>query len=73
MKANAVDAGKFNKERISMWMPKVTPSLEVQTELEAKLVSGYIKNLYFEQVRVYRTMFQVKGNYPNVENNYTSR
>ena len=58
MKANAVGAGKFNIEHISLWIPKNIPSLEIQTEIEAKLVSGYIKNLYFEQVRVYRTMFQ---------------
>lgn len=53
MKTRAVNAGKFNIVHISLWMPKVTPSLEIQTDLEAKLVSGHIKDLYFEQVLDY--------------------
>ena len=39
-------------------MPKVKPSLRVESEIDAMLVKGHIKQLYFEQMRVYRTMFQ---------------
>ncbi len=38
-------------------MPKLTPSLVVQSELEGKLVSGVMKKLYFEQVRIYRNTY----------------
>ena len=39
-------------------MPKVKPSLRVESEINSMLVKGHIKELYFEQMRVYRTMFQ---------------
>ena len=58
LRANGVAAGKFNISHISLWMPKVKPSLRVETEIDAMLVKGHIKQLYFEQMRVYRTMFQ---------------
>ena len=58
MKANGVAAGKFNISHISLWMPKVKPSLKIESELDSMLLKGHIKNLYFEQMRVYRTMFQ---------------
>ena len=58
MRANGVAAGKFNINHISLWMPKVKPSLSVESEINAQLVKGHIKQLYFEQMRVYRTMFQ---------------
>jgi len=58
MHANGVAAGKFIISHISLWMPKVKPSLEIESEIDTKLVKGHIKQLYFEQMRVYRTMFQ---------------
>ena len=58
MRANDVDAGKFNINHISLWMPKVKPSLKLESEIDSMLVKGHIKKLYFEQMRVYRTMFQ---------------
>ena len=39
-------------------MPKVKPSLRVKSEIDSMLVKGNIKELYFEQMRVYQTMFQ---------------
>ena len=39
-------------------MPKVKPSLRVESEINFMLVKGHIKELYFEQMRMYRTMFQ---------------
>ena len=62
MRANGVAAGKFNISHISMWMPKVVPSLEVESAVESKLVGGHIRTLYFEQMRVYRRMFQATEN-----------
>ena len=58
MRANGVAAGKFNINHISLWMPKVKPSLRVESEIGSMLVKGHIKELYFEPMRVYRTMFQ---------------
>ena len=58
MRANGVAAGKFNINHISLWMPKVKPSLRVESEINSMLVKGHIKEQYFEQMRVYRTMFQ---------------
>jgi len=39
-------------------MPKVKSSLTVESEINSKVVKGHIKQLYFEQMRVYRKMFQ---------------
>ena len=39
-------------------MPKVKPRLRVKLEIDSMLVKGHIKELYFEQMRVYRRMFQ---------------
>ena len=39
-------------------MSKVKPSLKVESEIDSMVVKGHIKELYFEQTRVYRTMFQ---------------
>ena len=58
LRANGVAAGKFNISHISLWMPKVKPRLKVESQLDSMLVKGHIKHLYFEQMRVYRTMFQ---------------
>ena len=58
MKANGADAGKFNINHISMWMPKVVPSLSVASSIESKMVQGYIKNLFFEQTQIYKSTFQ---------------
>lgn len=58
MRANGVAAGKFNISHMSLWMPKVKPSLAIETKLDSMLVKGHLKHLYFEQMRVYRTMFQ---------------
>ena len=58
MRANGVAAGKFNINYISLWMPKAKPSLRVESEIDSLLVKGHIKELHFEQMRVYRTMFQ---------------
>jgi len=51
MLANCVAAEKFNISHISLWMPKVKPSLKVESEINSKLVKGHIKQLYFEQMR----------------------
>ena len=48
-------------------MPRIIPSLDIQTKLDKQLVSGHLKILYFQQMRVYRTMFQP------TENNMTWR
>ena len=53
MRANGVAAGKYNISHISLWMPKVKPSLRVESEIDSMLVKGHIKELYFEQMRVY--------------------
>jgi len=58
MRVNGIAAGIFNISHISLWMLKVKPSLKVESEINSKLVKGHIKQLYFEQMRVYRTMFQ---------------
>ena len=58
MQANGVAAGKFNISHISLWIPKVKPSLRVESEIDSMLVKGHKKNYNFEQMRVYRTMFQ---------------
>ena len=39
-------------------MPKVKPSLRLESEIDFMLVKKHIKELYFEQMRVYQTMFQ---------------
>ena len=39
-------------------MPKITPSLPVAADLEQKLVSGAMRRLYFEQVRIYPNSYQ---------------
>ena len=44
MRTNGVAAGKFNINRISLWMPKVKPSLRVESEIDSMLVKGHIKN-----------------------------
>ena len=54
LRANGVAAGKFTIKHISLRMPKITPSLPIAADLEQKLVSGAIRRLYFEQVRIYR-------------------
>ena len=53
MQANSVAAGKFNVSCISLWMPKVKPSLRVESEIDSILVKRHIKELYFEQMSVY--------------------
>jgi len=58
MRANGVAAGKFNISHLALWMPKAKPSLKIESEIDSKLVKGHIKQLYFEQMRVYRAMFQ---------------
>ena len=58
MRANGFAAGKFNINRTSLWMPKVKPSLRVESEIDSMLVKGHIKELYFEQMRWYRTKQQ---------------
>ena len=58
LRANGVDNGKFTSKHISLWMPKITPSLPLAADLEQKLVSGAMRRLYFEQVRIYRNSFQ---------------
>jgi len=49
MHANGVVAGKFNISYISLWMPKVKPSLKVESEIYSKLVKGHIKQIYFDK------------------------
>ena len=49
--------GKFQIKHLSLWMPKVTPSLEVARQIEQKLVLGFMKSLYFEQCRIYRQQY----------------
>ena len=41
MKANAAAADIFSIAHVSLWMPKVTPNLQIQTDLESELVSNY--------------------------------
>ena len=53
----AAAAGKFKIEHLAVWIPKLRLSLSVQTELEALLLSGAQRTLYFEQMRVYRSQF----------------
>ena len=53
----AATAGKFKIEHLAVWMPKLRLSISVQTELEASLLSGAQRSLYFEQMRVYRNQF----------------
>ena len=48
LQSNGVAADKFNISHISLWMPKVKPSLRVESEIDAMLVKGHIKQLYFE-------------------------
>ena len=47
--------GKFNITALSWWVPKITPSVIVQSDIESKLAAGYVKQLYFEQMRIYRS------------------
>ena len=56
-RANGVDAGKFQIKHLSLWVPFIRPSIEVQTMIESKLVAGYTRMLYFEQGRIYRERF----------------
>ena len=53
-RATVAVAGKLKFEHLFVWMSKVRPSLSVQTQLDAFLVAGAQRNLYFEQVRVDR-------------------
>ena len=39
-------------------MPKVTPSLQIAADIEQKLVNGAMRQLYFEQVRIYRQSYE---------------
>jgi len=57
LQENGVAAEKFNISHISLWMPKVKPRLKVESEINSKLVTDHIKQLYFEQMSVYRTIF----------------
>ena len=52
--ASGVDPGKFVVKHLSMWMPKIRPSLEMMGKIEQKLVKGHLRDLYFEQSRIYR-------------------
>ena len=54
---NGVAAGMFHIKHLSWWIPKVRPSLKIQSHLESKLVKGHLRDLYFEQVRIYRNQF----------------
>ena len=57
-RTNGVDAGKFVIKHISLWMPKVTPSLQIAVDIKNRLVDGALRQLYFEQVRIYRQSYQ---------------
>ncbi len=52
-----VDDGKFVITGLSLWMPKVKPSIKYLQTIEEGLISGNKKHLYFEQMRVYREQF----------------
>ena len=56
-RAAAAAIDKFHILHLSVRMPKVQQSLNVQTQLEASLVAGTQHSLYFEQVIVYRNQF----------------
>ena len=56
-RSTAAGAGKFTVSHLSIWMPKVEPSVAVQTDIEGMLISGARRQLYFEQMRVYRQQF----------------
>ena len=48
-------SGKFTINALSWWIPKVIPSIAVQTDIERKMVTGHTKQMYFEQMRIYRS------------------
>lgn len=52
-----VDDGKFVFTGLSLWMPKVKPSIKSLQVIESKLITGDKKKLYFEQMRAYREQF----------------
>ena len=56
-RANGVAPGKFVIKRLSLWVPKITPSLEITSKIEQKLVKGHLRDLYFEQSRIYRRQY----------------
>jgi len=57
IRANSAAHVKFNISHISLWMPKLKPSLKVESEINSKVVKGHIKQLYFITMKVYRTIF----------------
>ncbi|XP_065193174.1 uncharacterized protein LOC135824369 [Sycon ciliatum] len=56
-RANGVDPGRFDIKHLSLWIPKVRPSLQLASKIESKLVKSTLRDLYFEQVRVYRNQY----------------
>ena len=56
-RANGVAPGKFVIKHLSLWVPKITPSLEITSKIEQKLVKGHLRDLYFEQSRIYRRQY----------------
>ena len=51
------DAGRFQIKHLSLLIPKVGPSLQIQSDIESKLAKGHLRDLYFEQGRIYRNQF----------------
>ncbi|MEW8688782.1 MAG: hypothetical protein AB2556_23440 [Candidatus Thiodiazotropha sp.] len=46
-RADCVDAGHFQIKHLSLCVPMIKPALAVQTALEAKVVAGSTRQLYF--------------------------
>ena len=56
-RVNGVASGRFDIKHLSLWIPKVRPSLQLASKIESKLVKSTLRDLYFEQVRVYRNQY----------------
>ena len=56
-RVNGVDPGRFDIKHLSLWIPKVRPSLQLASKIESKLVKSTLRDLSSEQVRVYRNQY----------------
>ncbi|EDV18744.1 uncharacterized protein TRIADDRAFT_62781 [Trichoplax adhaerens] len=57
LKDSNIDDGKFKISHVSMWMPKVTPSLEVASQLEAKLMDS-VQLIDYDRIKESFFVFQ---------------
>jgi len=57
MRDAAPGDAKFVFNHVSLWMPKVVPTVKYEALLNEKLLSNFTKQIYFEEMNVYTSTF----------------